>query len=182
VAFGGLLVVMTRVAEVVSRPHGARVVGATDAEGGLVFSMIVVGTDGSETAQVAVGRALDLGRQYGATVHVVHALKASPSGMPVDQIGETIIVRGDSAMSRELGDATTALLERAIGDATGVKTETHAVRGSAADALIEVAERISADLIVVGSKGMQGGRRLIGSIPNSVAHRAPCDVLIVKSV
>ena len=147
-----------------------------------MFSTIVVGTDGSDTAQVAVGRAIDLGRRYGATVHVVHALKASSTGVPVDQIGETIVVRGDSAMSRELSDATNGLLERAVGDAAGVKTEAHAVRGSAADALIEVAERVSADLIVVGSKGMQGGRRLIGSIPNSVAHRAPCDVLIVKSV
>jgi nucleotide-binding universal stress UspA family protein len=52
------------------------------------------------------------------------------------------------------------------------------VTGAPADAICEVAREVSADLIVVGNKGMQGIRRVLGSVPNSVAHQAPCDVLI----
>jgi nucleotide-binding universal stress UspA family protein len=47
--------------------------------------------------------------------------------------------------------------------------------------LISVAESVGADLIVVGSKGMKGARRVIGSVPNSVAHRSPCHVMIAKT-
>ena len=52
---------------------------------------------------------------------------------------------------------------------------------AAADAILDTAESIGADLIVVGSKGMRGARRVLGSVPNSVAHGAGCAVLIVKT-
>jgi len=66
--------------------------------------------------------------------------------------------------------------------ASGVDVETRAVRGDAADAIIEVAEQVGADLIVVGNKGMTGARRfLLGSVPNKVSHHAPCSVLIVRT-
>jgi nucleotide-binding universal stress UspA family protein len=146
-----------------------------------MFSTIVVGTDGSETAKVAVDLAMGLARKSGGTVHLVYAVKASTSGMPVAQVGQTVVVRGDSAMSRELKDAADALLEMAAAGADGVTVETHSAGGGAADAVIEVAEQVGADLVVVGSKGMRGAHRLIGSVPNSIAHRAPCHVLIVKS-
>jgi nucleotide-binding universal stress UspA family protein len=41
-----------------------------------------------------------------------------------------------------------------------------------------VATQVKADVIVVGNKGMTGLRRVLGSVPNSVAHQAPCAVLI----
>ena len=44
-----------------------------------------------------------------------------------------------------------------------------------------VAVEEGADLIVVGSKGMQGARRVLGSVPNKISHHAPCDVLIVNT-
>ena len=63
----------------------------------------------------------------------------------------------------------------------GIATEHHALTGSASDAILATANDVGADLIVVGSKGMKGARRVLGSVPNSVAHGAPCDVLIVKT-
>ena len=56
-----------------------------------------------------------------------------------------------------------------------------APKGGPADALIGVAEDRGADLIVMGSVGMKGPKRIFGSVPNSVSHRAPCDVLIVRT-
>ncbi len=47
--------------------------------------------------------------------------------------------------------------------------------------IVQYADEIGADLIVVGSKGMQGTRRVIGSVPNSVAHTAGCSVLVAKT-
>jgi nucleotide-binding universal stress UspA family protein len=63
----------------------------------------------------------------------------------------------------------------------GVASETHPATGDPADALITVADREGADLIVVGNKGMKGARRVLGSVPNSVAHRASCSVLILPT-
>ncbi len=48
--------------------------------------------------------------------------------------------------------------------------------------LCDIAAHLQADLIVVGNKGMQGGRRLLGSVPNTVSHKAPCSVLIVDTL
>jgi nucleotide-binding universal stress UspA family protein len=74
------------------------------------------------------------------------------------------------------------VLARAAAGADDVQVERHVTGGSPAEALTDLAGRIGADLIVVGSKGMQGARRLIGSVPNSVAHGAPCSVLVAKTV
>ena len=63
----------------------------------------------------------------------------------------------------------------------GVKVEAHIAPGGAAEALIEVAEQQNADLIIVGNRGMKGKRRLLGSVPNSIAHHAPCSVMIVST-
>ena len=54
-------------------------------------------------------------------------------------------------------------------------------KGSPADAIVSVAEEAGADLIVIGSVGMQGPKRIFGSVPNKVSHRSPCDVLIVHT-
>jgi nucleotide-binding universal stress UspA family protein len=64
----------------------------------------------------------------------------------------------------------------------GLEPTTHAVRDDPADALLEVADKVGATLIVVGSKGMHGRRRFaLGNVPNKVSHRAGCSVLIVAT-
>ena len=79
-------------------------------------------------------------------------------------------------------EAAAALGERALSSwANGLEAEAHAVNGDAVSAILDVAEAVDADLVVVGSKGMHGTRRFIGSVPNSVSHSAPCAVLIVKT-
>jgi nucleotide-binding universal stress UspA family protein len=80
-----------------------------------------------------------------------------------------------------LAEGSQMTLERVTSHITGVDVKTHAIVGSPADVMIDLATEIDADLIVVGSKGMQGARRMIGSVPNSVAHNAPCDVLVAKT-
>jgi nucleotide-binding universal stress UspA family protein len=47
--------------------------------------------------------------------------------------------------------------------------------------LVRIAAEAEADLIIVGNKGMRGARRVLGSVPNRVAHKAPCGVMIVQT-
>jgi nucleotide-binding universal stress UspA family protein len=143
-----------------------------------MFSSIVVGTDGSASAAEAVARAADLARLCGATLHVLTAYRPvselvfNPEALPVD-IGSLVNPQQDATEICE------AVAKKAAAD--GVKVEAHVCPGGAAEALIELAEKTNADLIIVGNRGMKGKRRLLGSVPNSVAHHAPCNVMIVST-
>ncbi|MBV9041434.1 MAG: universal stress protein [Acidimicrobiia bacterium] len=145
---------------------------------------IVVGTDGSPTAHKAVLDAAELALASGAHVHVVSAYRSETSirAMSATAAVAGALPDGASALSGVLaGDAeqtaTNAAKELADGD---VSVESHAVPGDPADALLDVARAVDADVIVVGSKGMTGAKRFVlGSVPNKVAHHATCNVLIV---
>jgi nucleotide-binding universal stress UspA family protein len=58
----------------------------------------------------------------------------------------------------------------------------HVRTGEPAREIVEIAREEGADVIIIGSVGMRGAGRLLGSVPNSISHRAPCDVVIVKTV
>ena len=147
-----------------------------------MFSSIVVGTDGSTTARGAVALAIGLAKENEATLHLVSAYTLSSTAVSMalaaGAAGAASLTSDDDARA-----ATDSVLEAAASEARrdGVKLECHAVPGSAAEAIIGVAHSVDADLIVVGSRGMQGARRVLGSVPNSVAHRAPCNVLVAKT-
>jgi nucleotide-binding universal stress UspA family protein len=144
-----------------------------------MYKTIVVGTDGSATASQAVEAAAQLAREGGAKLHVVTAYSDSVPGMA----SASGFDMADSGMGRQVHHeaATNVAQEAREQHCAGVETEVHSVNRGAADAIIDVAESVDADLIVVGSKGMTGARRVLGSVPNSVAHSAPCAVLVVKT-
>jgi len=145
-----------------------------------MFSNIVVGTDGSDTAALAESLAADLARLHGALLHLVNAYKVPAGGVAVVQAGAMAVA--DNALSGEAArGASDKLLTEVARTITDANVTTRAVAGNPADVVIAMAEEVGADLIVVGSKGMRGTRRLIGSVPNTIAHRAPCHVLIAKT-
>jgi nucleotide-binding universal stress UspA family protein len=143
-----------------------------------MFSSIVVGTDGSETAEIALRRAIELAALAGAKLHVVSAYEPSPA-----RVGGKQPVAEAAEWSVGSDFKVEAVLERARDTARAghVEIEVHAPKGDAADSLISTAKEQDADLIVMGSRGMQGARRVLGSVPNKVSHHAPCDVLIVQT-
>lgn len=140
-----------------------------------MYSSIVVGIDGSPTAEKALDRAVQLACVSGARLHVVSAYEPVParvSGAPAgEQFQAPLDFKADAVLQRALDRSATRKLE----------VEQHAPKGDPADALIGVAEERSADLIVIGSVGMRGPKRIFGSVPNKVSHRSPCDVLIVQT-
>jgi nucleotide-binding universal stress UspA family protein len=137
---------------------------------------IVVGTDGSSTAKQAVAEAMRLARALDADLHVVSAYERTRS-LPVTGPGgqPAVAAVGDGEV-----DATLAAAAASARDA-GLRVETHAVRLDPAEALVTVAGEVGASLIVVGSQGMHGAKRVLGSVPNSVSHKAQCNVLIVAT-
>jgi nucleotide-binding universal stress UspA family protein len=146
-----------------------------------MFKAIVVGTDGSVTANEAVQQAIGLAAAHSAELHVVCALRLPAMAMAAP---EAMAAGALVQLEMEQGDGTKRLLEDAASKATaaGVRVSTHATTGEPAEVLIEVAEQTSADLIVVGNRGMAGARRfLLGSVPNRVSHHAPCSVMIVRT-
>ena len=147
-----------------------------------MFTSIVVGTDGSDTATQAVRQAIELARSVGARIELVSAYE--PVTDPrLD--AETIEVPEDlhwMINPREDVEATLEEAAREIREA-GVEVEVFARQGDPADAILDVAEERGSDLIVIGNKGMTGAKRfLLGSVPNKVSHHAPCSVLIIQTV
>ncbi len=116
-----------------------------------MYDVVVVGSDNSVTALRAVEVATALTRMSGGTLHIV---TASSDDVVVDSVES---------------------------ESQGVPTFLHTAQGAPADVLIQKADELNADLLVVGNKGMKGARRLLGSVPNSVAHGANCSVMIIDT-
>jgi nucleotide-binding universal stress UspA family protein len=149
-----------------------------------MYTQIVVGTDGTKTATVAVDAAIDLARLVGAILHVVHAHKVL-SGAHAAAGAEMGIVPLDiMAANEDIHNQGMQICEQVVitAERVGVHAEAHCVAGDAADAVIRVAADVHADLIVVGNRGMTGMRRFVlGSVPNKVAHHCPTSILIVDT-
>ena len=146
-----------------------------------MFKRIVVGTDGSETAGEAVRQAIDLAKLSEARLDIVSAYEPIPRQRLQEEQREA---PGD--VQYELGprEDVNMTLDAASREAKQgeVDVNSHAREGDPADAILDVAEEVQADLIVVGNKGMTGARRfLLGSVPNKVSHHAPCSVIIVRT-
>ena len=142
-----------------------------------MFKNIVVGTDGSETSAAAVALAVSLAREQEAKLHLVVGVHTATA---------VAVPAGGANVSDPLGGAALRgvaqrMLEEVAGDVKGLETEIHTGVGDPAEVIIRTADEVGADLIVVGSKGLRGTRRILGSVPNSVAHKAGCHVLIART-
>lgn len=126
-----------------------------------MFSRIVVAVAKSDTARRAAEVAADLTTRYGAELHLVMAFGRGGAG-------------DDGRAGAE------AFLESCARQAPP-GAQTHALPGDPTEAVLMVAEEVRADLIVVGNRGMKGARRVLGSVPNSIAHGAACSVLIADT-
>jgi nucleotide-binding universal stress UspA family protein len=142
-----------------------------------MYQRIVVGTDGSDTAERAVRHAFQLAKVTGGTVHLATAWQPVPALALTGQLAPAPpIVTDDGAW---VGQLHRQLAEEA--SSMGVSTEGHALEGPAAQALLDLVVQLDADLVIVGNAGMHGLRGHLASVPNTVAHKAPCAVLLVPT-
>jgi nucleotide-binding universal stress UspA family protein len=136
-----------------------------------VISTVAVGTDGSETASEAVKQAAEFARRFDAKLVLLSAFKTDP---PPPDAGEAQWSYSPAAQLR-------GLLARTEGEMKeqGLECRTLVDEGDPADVLVRLAGECDADVLVIGNKGMQ--RRVLGSVPKSVAHNADCSVFVVKT-
>lgn len=139
-----------------------------------MISTIAVGTDGSRTAQKAVEMAVEMARRFDARVVLLSAYSDPAPGSSSGKADERELAWNPAAQLREI----LARTERDI-ESKGIDCATRTGSGDPAKALVKLAEKCNADLLVIGNKGMN--RRVLGSVPNTVAHRATCSVLVVKT-
>ncbi|MDQ2725257.1 MAG: universal stress protein [Actinomycetota bacterium] len=147
-----------------------------------MYETILVGTDGSETAMLAVDRAADLAAKFGSRLVMVSAFHPAPEtrveaerrGAPADIVWA---INGKEEVDKTLAEGKHRAEGRGAGDIV-----TMAVEGSASDVLLDISEKVEASVIVVGSVGLTGAKRfLMGSVPSRVTHYADVDVLVVRT-
>jgi nucleotide-binding universal stress UspA family protein len=146
-----------------------------------MFTSILVGTDGSETATEAVRQAVSLAKSVGAKLQIVSAYEPVSSQRLAEERRQAPEDLQWAISPREDIDATLAAAAE-VAQAEGVPVDVYARQGDPADAILDVAEEQGSDLVIVGNKGMTGAKRfLLGSVPNKVSHHAPCSVLIIRT-
>jgi nucleotide-binding universal stress UspA family protein len=139
-----------------------------------MFSTVAVGTDGSATAAEAVRAAAEIARRFDAKVVLLSAYRETGEGSSNLTGDETQWAFNPVARLKEMLARTEEELRGEGLDCTTLVDE-----GNPADVLIRLTEECDADLLVIGNRGMH--RRVLGSVPNTVTHRAPCTVLVVKT-
>ncbi len=140
---------------------------------------ILLATDGSEEAELAALRAVDLGQSTDSELHVVHVgvvptfLESYPGTLGYD-----------GKLYEELEEEARELLRKEswrVKVAGGTVAGAHLRMGSADLEIVGLAKELGADLIVMGCRGHRGIRRAIeGSISDGVIRHAPCPVLVVR--
>ena len=141
---------------------------------------IVVGIDGSEAARAALAWTIDLARQFNAGVVAVYAMQppsafeyaygyqfVTPANLDAEWRGET---------QREFEEEWCKPL-----DESGLAYRTLFEDGRAADVIASVAERFSADLVVVGRRGRGNvAELLLGSVSHDLSHRCRRPVVLIS--
>jgi nucleotide-binding universal stress UspA family protein len=136
---------------------------------------VVAGTDFSEAAAASLKVAADWARGFGAKLHLVHALQIPmPLIAPYEvAIPEAVIEGARREAKRQLEEAAKSV--------SGVAISTELASTPAHAALIDAATRLSAELIVTGSRGLTGLKHaLLGSVAERTLRYAPCSVLTVR--
>jgi nucleotide-binding universal stress UspA family protein len=140
-----------------------------------MLTTVAVGTDGSATASKAVEAAADIAERFGARLVLLSAFEGTDR--PTDTgsgADERQWAYNNDARVRELLSRTEQELGQRKIDCSSMHDE-----GDPADVLVRLAEDCGADLLVIGNVGMH--RRVLGSVPNTVTHKAPCSVYVVKT-
>jgi nucleotide-binding universal stress UspA family protein len=136
-----------------------------------VISTVAVGTDGSETASEAVKQAAEFARRFDAKLVLLSAFKDAP---PATGSDEAQWAYNPAAQLREILSRTETEMNQ-----QGLECTTLVDEGDPGDVLVRLADECKADVLVIGNKGMH--RRVLGSVPKSVAHNADCSVFVVKT-
>jgi nucleotide-binding universal stress UspA family protein len=136
---------------------------------------ILLATDGSEEAELALGMAVELARSTDSELHVLSV------GMP-DLPGYVELLEEAYRRLERKGQQTLDEQVKKIEEAGGIVAKAHfTMEGPPGQEIVSLAEEIGAGLIVMESRGLGGIRRaLMGSVSDSVVRHSHCPVLVVR--
>jgi nucleotide-binding universal stress UspA family protein len=147
------------------------------------MKLIAVGTDGSATADTALEFAIDLALRHDAKLVVLSAYNSNPSAWVSGVMAAGWMDPGpiEPQWNPQEAERVEQLLVHAERRARkrGVECSSASREGDPAETLVELAERHDADVLVIGNRGLQ--RRVLGSVPNTITHKARCSVFVVKT-
>ncbi len=140
------------------------------------LTSILVATDGSEDAALAVRVAADLSNRTGSDLHVAYIWRRPTFlGLPLEKAAE------GSSYAREEAERLLEAQAEQTRAAGGTVAGAYLREGRPAEVLVELARELSVGLVVVGSRGLGAVKRLIvGSVSEGVVDLAPCPTLIVR--
>jgi universal stress protein A len=144
----------------------------------LDFKDIVVATDFSEQAAIALDSAIAIAKKYDAKLHIVHAFETPiPIVSPYEIVlPEGVLEQARESVMKSLQVATTKA------ESSGVVADARLGEAPASHAISSCAEELGADLIVIGSRGHTGLKHvLLGSVAERTLREAVCPVLVVKA-
>ena len=144
------------------------------------YRKILVPVDGSIASNRGLVEAIALARNQGARLRLVHVLDELILGPGA----ETVVYLGNTVgLLREAGEQVVAKAEAAV-RASGLESESVILEitgGRAADSIVAQAKAWGADLIVLGTHGRRGARRLVmGSDAEEIVRTTPVPVLLVR--
>jgi nucleotide-binding universal stress UspA family protein len=171
---------MGSVADDVTRhAHCPVLVVRGDGPAALFPARIVLAIDGSEEAQAATDTVETIAAGTGSEVHVVHAGFTAHLPYAQPYMAENIESFAKQA-EKEAREFLEGRVEK-IKANTGLPVHAHLRRGNPSGEIVELAEEVDANLVVIGSRGLGGIRRsLMGGVSDSVVRHAHCPVLVVR--
>jgi nucleotide-binding universal stress UspA family protein len=144
---------------------------------------ILVATDGSEEAALALTTAADLAKSTNSELHIAYVFPTAvqrPFPNPITARPAEILEQELEEAMRQAQSFLDREAEQVKGEGVEV-ADTHLTRGRPDTELVHLSEEIDAGLIVMGSRGLGGVRRaLMGSVSDSVVRHAHCPVLVVR--
>lgn len=141
-----------------------------------MFGKILVGFDGSHHSHRALQVAIEIGERFGSAITVAVVHLEGPEA--ADPLLQSLVPFGEDnrTLAGMLDDAHDKALARKVASFRTVH-----LHGDVADALLAFLEAEHQDLVIVGSRGLTPGRRLLmGSVSSSLVNNAPCPVLVVR--
>jgi nucleotide-binding universal stress UspA family protein len=142
------------------------------------LKVIVVGVDFSPSSERALDEAFRLAMAPDASIHLAHVASGTATDLVLDMLEGARRVNFDEAERHLVGYGRSRAASAGI---PAVRVHAHVRLGSPAQELVELANLLDADLVVVGTHGRTGlGRLLVGSVAEALVKKARCPVLVVR--
>ena len=149
---------------------------------------IITGVDSSQTALAAAEKAAELAASFDAELYVFSAysissavaMQTAKSGNMSSKTSEAYqrLASGQADAAQQAAESVAAILRNSW---PKLKVKALAAEGQPAEVLVQQAEKLNADTIVVGNKKAQGLQRILGSISRNVAATTNCDLYVVNT-